>query len=73
MSYVKSIEFIHVRNNVDVGIELENGYSFTIVVGTPADLSAEMDQEKRNFIRPGSQMLIVKKLTKEIVTETIKA
>ena len=32
-----------------------------------------MDQEKTNFIRPGTLRIIVKKLTKEIVPEAVQA
>lgn len=75
---IKRIEFLHeitdIENeNVDVGVEDENGNSYVIVVSTPGDLLNEMEQEKTNFIRPGTPRIIVKKLTKEIVTEAIKA
>lgn len=75
---IKRITFIDeikdvVNDNIDVGVEFEDGYSYTIVVGTPRDLLEEMDQEKTNFIRPGTPRIIVKKLTKEIVTEAIQA
>ena len=73
---IKKITFIdEIKNvyNVDVGVEFEDGYSYTIVVSTPGDLLEKMDQEKMTFIRPGSLMIIVKKLTKEIVTEAIEA
>ena len=63
-------EITDVENeNVDVVVEDENGYTYVIVVGTPGDLLDEMEQEKTNFIRPGTPRIIVKKLTKEIVTE----
>ena len=32
-----------------------------------------MDKEKMNYFEPGSPFVIVKKLTKEIITETIQA
>jgi len=75
---IKRIEFAHEitdvdNDNVDVFVENEDGYTYTIVVGTPGDLLEEMDQEKTNFIRPGTPMIIVKKLTKEIVMEAIQA
>ena len=75
---IKRIRFIdEIRDvsndSVDVGVVFEDGYSYTIVVSTPRDLLEEMDQEKTNFIRPGTPRIIVKKLTKEIVTEAIQA
>ena len=33
----------------------------------------EMVQEKTNFLQPGTPMIVVKKLTKDIVTEAIRA
>ena len=75
---IKRIEFAEeitdVNNdNIDVFVENEDGYTYTIGVGTPQDLLEEMNQEKTNFVRPGTIMIIVKKLTKEIVTEAIQA
>jgi len=61
------------NDNVDVCVENEDGYNYIVIVRTPRDLLEEMDQEKTNFIRPGTPMIIVKKLTKEIVTEAIEA
>jgi hypothetical protein len=75
---IKKIRFIDeirdvYNDSVDVGVVFEDGYSYTIVVSTPRDLLEEMHQEKTNFIRPGTPRIIVKKLTKEIVTEAIQA
>ena len=67
---IKRIEFMEdVRDvsndNIDVLVEKEDGFSYIVTVGTPQDLLEEMSQEKTNFIRPGTPMIIVKKLTKE--------
>lgn len=75
---IKKIRFIdEVRyeytDSIDVGVEFEYNYSYTIIVRTPNDLVEEMLQEKTNFIEPGTPMIVVRKLTKEIVTEAIKA
>jgi len=75
---IKTIIFINevkdvFNDNIDVGVDFEDGYSYTIVVGTPADLLEEIKQEKTNFIRPGAPMIIVKKLTEEIGREAIHA
>ena len=71
---IKKIEFMEkitevYNNNIDVLVENEDGYNYIIGVGTPQDLLEEMNQEKANFVRPGTTKIIVKKLTKEIVTE----
>ena len=75
---IKRIEFMEEirdenNDNVDVCVENEDGYNYIVTVGTPQNLLEEMNQEKTNFVRPGSTMIIVKKLTKEIVTEAIQA
>jgi len=75
---IKKINFIdevrdEFNDSIDVGVEFEDGYSYTIVVRTPDDLVEEMLQEKTNFLQTGTPTIVVKKLTKEIVTEAIKA
>ena len=52
---IKRIEFAHeirdpYMDNVDVFVENEDGYTYTIVVSTPGDLVDQMEQEKINFI-----------------------
>jgi hypothetical protein len=75
---IKRIKFMEdvrdVNNdNIDVLVEKEDGSNYIVTVGTPQDLLEKMNQEKTNFIRPGTPMIIVKKLTKEIVREAIQA
>jgi len=75
---IKRIKFAHeitdpYIDNVDVIVENEHGYTYTIVVSTPGDLLDQMEQEKINFIIPESPKIIVKKLTEQIVREAIEA
>ena len=75
---IKSIEFAHeitdpYMDNLDVFVENEDGYTYTIVVSAPGDLLDQMEQEKINFIMPSSPKIIVKKLTEQIVREAILA
>jgi hypothetical protein len=75
---IKRIEFLEeikdVNNdNIDVLVENETGYNYIVTVGTPQDLLEEMKQEKTNFVRPGTPMIIVKSLTEEIILEAIQA
>ena len=60
-------------DNLDVLVENEDGYTYTIVVSTPVDLLDQMEQEKINFIMPHTPKIIVKKLTEQIVREAIQA
>ena len=75
---IKRIEFMeNIRDidndNIDVLVESEDGYEYIISVATPQDFIEEMKQEKLNYVRPGNLRIIVKILTKEIVTEAIQA
>ena len=73
---IKNIRFAHeidniYNDNVDVIVTNENDYSYVVVLSTPENLLEEMEQEKQNFIEPGTLRIIVKKLTKEIIEEAI--
>lgn len=75
---IKSIEIIEeIRDleldSLDILVESESGYTYVVVVTTPVYLADEMIQEKTNFIKPSSPIIIVKKLTKQIIEEAILA
>ena len=59
--------------NMDVSVNLENGRNYVVVVGTPKNLLRLMENEKSDFLSPGDPIIIVKKMTKEVVEEAIKA
>ena len=46
-------------DNIDFGVVNEMGYIYIVTVGTPQDLLEEMKQEKTNFIKPYSPMIIL--------------
>ena len=58
---------------MDVSVNLENGRNYVVVVGTPKNLLRLMENEKSNFLSPGDPIVIVKKMTKEVVEEAIQA
>lgn len=60
-------------DSLDVLVECEDGYTYVVVVTTPAYLADEMAQEKTNYLKPQSSIIIVKKLTKQIIEEAILA
>ena len=60
-------------DNMDVSVNLENGRNYVVVVGTPKNLLRLMENEKSNFLSPGDPIVIVKKMTKEVVEEAIQA
>lgn len=75
---IKEIQFIDEvkdvdNDNIDVGVVFKDNHAYTIIVRTPQNLLQEMEKEKTNFVQPGTPTIIVKKLTKEIVTEAIEA
>ena len=78
---VKSIKFpkewennLGIENqSMDIFLEVENGYIYDVVVGTPQYIEYLMDKNQKNYFEPGIPFIIVKELTKEIIEETIKA
>ena len=59
--------------NLDVFVELEDGYTYTVVIATAKNIESLMDKERMNYFEPGYPFIIVKKLTKEIISEAIEA
>jgi hypothetical protein len=60
-------------DNMDVSVNLENGRNYVLVVGTPKNLLRLMENEKSDFLSPGDPIVIVKKMTKEVIEQAIKA
>ena len=71
-TYLEDTENIE-NDNIDVFVESEDGYTYTVTVGTPKNLEFLMDKDKINYFGPGYQFIIVKKLTEEIIEETLRA
>jgi hypothetical protein len=74
---VESINFLSPIEDIDdifdVSVNLENGLNYVVVVGTPKNLLRLMENEKSTFLSPGDPIVIVKKMTKEVVEEAIQA
>ena len=71
-TYLEDITDIE-NDNIDVFVDLEDGYTYTVVVATAKNIESLMDKEKMNYFEPGYPFIIVKKLTKEIISEAIEA
>jgi len=71
-TYLEDITDVE-NSNIDVFVELEDGYTYTLVVATAKNIVSLMDKKKMNYFEPGHPFIIVKKLTKDIITEAIKA
>jgi hypothetical protein len=73
---IKNIEIINniidiENDNVDVCGDSEDGYTYTISIATTKNILQEMDREKTNFFT--HPVIIVRKLTEEIITEALEA
>ena len=71
-TYLEDITDIE-NSNIDVFVELEDAYTYTVVVATAKNIESLMDKERTNYFEPGYPFIIVKKLTKEIISEAIQA
>lgn len=60
-------------DNMDIAVKLDDGHTYTVVVATQKNLLTLMDNEKSDFLSPGDPMIIVRKLTKEVVEKAIEA
>ncbi|RNB88782.1 hypothetical protein EDM59_06655 [Brevibacillus nitrificans] len=70
-SYFDEIEDIE-NDNIDVFIETEDGFTYTLVVTTPKYLFSYMDKEGVDFIPAAPPEVIVKKLSKEVIEKAVK-
>ncbi len=61
------------NDNIDVFLELENGRTYNVVVGTPKNIDYLMEKRNRNYFGPGYPFILVKKLTYDIIAETLQA
>ena len=57
------------NDSIDVCVDSEDGYTFTVSITTTKHLLQRMDQEKSNFSNPNELIIVVRKLTQEIITE----
>lgn len=62
------------NDNLDVFIQLSNSsYIYTVVVATPRNIEFLMQKEEMNYFEPGHPFVLVKRLTKDIIVETLTA
>ena len=67
-------EIIDIENDsIDVCVDSEDGYTFTVSIATTKHLLQRMDEEKSNFVNPNELSIVVRKLTQEIITEALEA
>jgi len=56
-------------HNMDIFVELENGFTYVVVLATFKNIIWLMDKENMNFL----DFIIVKKMTQEIIQEAIES
>jgi hypothetical protein len=61
------------NDSIDVCVDFEDGYTFTVSIATTKNLLQRMDEEKSNFSNPSDLVIVVRKLTQEIITEALEA
>ncbi|OHR71075.1 hypothetical protein HMPREF3291_06345 [Bacillus sp. HMSC76G11] len=61
LSKIKNVE----DDNIDILVELEDGYTYTMVVTTPQNYYSLMKRENLSYLPPGPPMLVVSSLTEE--------
>jgi len=59
------------NDSIDVCVNSEDGYIFTVSIATTKHLLQRMDEEKSNFSNPNELIIVVRKLTQEIITEAL--
>jgi hypothetical protein len=60
-------------DSIDVCVDSEDGYTYTVSISTTKNILQRMDQEKSNFSNPANLVIVVRKLTEEIITEALEA
>ncbi|MCM3274293.1 hypothetical protein [Paenibacillus elgii] len=68
LTEIKDIE----NDNIDVIVELEDGFSYTVVVTTPKNLMWYMNKENLNYIPASSLEIIVSSLTETNIYQAIE-
>jgi hypothetical protein len=61
------------NDSIDVCVDSEDGYTFTVSIATTNHLLERMNQEKSNFSNPSELVIVVRKLTQEIITEALES
>ncbi len=68
------LENIDIENdNVDVFVETDDGYNYTLSLATPKHIESLIKKEKKNYYGPGYPFIFVNKLTKENIEQAVKA
>ncbi|MED0673645.1 hypothetical protein [Aneurinibacillus aneurinilyticus] len=58
-------------DNVDVFVELDDGFTYTLVVSTPKNLETLMERENTKYLPATSPMIIVKEITEDNIRKAL--
>ncbi|AOT69949.1 hypothetical protein [Geosporobacter ferrireducens] len=61
------------NDNIDVFIELDDGFQYNMLVVTPQNLNWLMDKENMNYLPAGVPFIVVKTLTEENIRNAIES
>jgi hypothetical protein len=61
------------NDNLDIFVEMDDGYTYTISVATPQNYQFLMDKEKMDYQNPRYPCIIVNKLTPKTIEQAVKA
>ena len=61
------------NDSIDVCVDSEDGQTFTVSIATTKHLLQRINEEKSNFSNPNKLIIVVRKLTQEIITEALEA
>jgi hypothetical protein len=61
------------NDNVDVCVNTDDEYTYTLSFATPKHLQFLIDKDKLDYSRPGYPFIVVNKLTPEIIEQAVKA
>lgn len=59
-------------DNIDVFVELDDGYTYVVEVATHKNILTLMDKYNQDFLSAGCPFIIVKKLTEDIIESAIQ-
>jgi hypothetical protein len=61
------------NSNIDIFVELEDVYTYTVVVRVVKNIRSSIKENKMNYFEPGYPFIIIKKLTKNIIAKATEA
>jgi hypothetical protein len=61
------------QSSIDIFVKVDTGYTYSVTLAIPQYIDSYMEQQNINYFEPGKPFIMVKKLTQEIIAETIKA